>query len=214
MVLGVETAGERGGAALISRNGEHEFFLPMGRGGGETLPAVVEALLDLAAVKPEEIELIAVDIGPGSFTGLRIGVAFAKGMAQALGIPMVGVRQTEAVGRPLAWWPGRVGVWIHDRREFVYTAWVTPDRVGTETVLPWPEALAKAREHAGTLLVGSGVVRFWEEIQASAPGIACAPAVLAYPRPSEIARQGLARFRSAGPDDPKQLEPHYVHKED
>jgi len=213
VVLGIETAGERGGAALVSPRGEHEFFLPIGRAGGEALPAVVESLLGLAKAKREEIRLIAVDIGPGSFTGLRIGVAFAKGMAQALGVPMVGVRQTEAVGRPLSWWPGRVGVWIHDRREFVYSAWVTSDRVGTETVLPWPEALAQAREHDGTLLVGSGVVRFWDEIRAAAPGIACAPAVVAYPRPSEIARLGLARLQSSGPDDPRQLEPHYVHKE-
>ncbi len=213
-MLGIETAGSRGGVALVAPRGEHELILPLGRGGGEILPAAVEVLLDLSATRREEIELVAVDIGPGSFTGLRIGVAFAKGIAQALRIPMVGVRHTEAVGRPLAWWPGRVMVWIHDRREFVYAAWVRPDRVGAETVLPWREALAKAGEGAGTLLVGSGVERFRDEIEATAPGIACAPALFAYPRPSEIARQGEARFRSSGPDDVRQLEPHYVHKED
>jgi tRNA threonylcarbamoyladenosine biosynthesis protein TsaB len=212
--LGIETAGERGGVALVSSSGDYEFFLPLGREGGETLPAAVESVLRLAAAKTEQIELIAVDIGPGSFTGLRIGLAFAKGLAQGWGVPLVGVRQTEAVGRPFSWWPGRVGVWIHDRREFVYAAWATPDRVAMETVLPWPEALAKAREHPGTLLVGSGVVRFRDEIQASAPGIVCASAAFAYPRPSEIARLGWARFQSGGADDPKKLEPHYVHKED
>jgi tRNA threonylcarbamoyladenosine biosynthesis protein TsaB len=213
--LGIETAGERGGVALVSSTGDYEFFFPLGREGGETLSAAVESLLGLAAAKTEQmIKLIAVDIGPGSFTGLRSGLAFAKGMAQALSVPVVGVRQTEAVGRPLSWWPGRVGVWIHDRREFVYAAWVTPDRVGTETVVPWPEALAKAREPAGTLLVGSGVVRFRDEIQASEPRIVCAPAMFAYPRPSEIARLGWARFQSEGADDLKKLEPHYVHKED
>lgn len=212
MVLGIETAGEKGGVALVSPDGEREFLVPMGRGGGEVLPAAVDALLDLAKAARGEIELVAVDIGPGSFTGLRIGVAFAKGMAQALGLPVVGVRQTEAVARPLTWWPGRVAVWIHDRREFVYAAWADPNRVGSETVLSWQEALAKAREQPNVLLAGSGVMQFREEIQGS--GIPCASSLLAYPRPSEIARLGWRRFREQGAGNPEQLEPHYVHKED
>ena len=206
--------GHKGGAALVSASGEHEIIVPMGRDGGELLPAAVDALLRIAAAKREEIELLAVDIGPGSFTGLRIGVAFAKGMAQALGLPVVGVRQTEAIARPLAWWPGKVAVWIHDRREFVYVAWAVRGRVGAETVLPWRDALAKAGEQPGALLAGSGVVEFSGEIQAAYPGTVCAPEMFAHPRPSEIARQGWVRFRSEGAGDPKELEPHYVHKED
>ncbi len=187
--------------------------MPMGREGGENLPLAVESLLRLAHADQRAIELVAVDIGPGSFTGLRVGVAFAKGMAQALSIPVVGVRQTEAVARPLAWWPGRVAVWIHDRREFVYVAWASRDRVGAETVLPWQEALAKAAEGSGTLVVGSGVEEFRTEIAAATPAIVCASPELAYPRPSAIARLGWARYEEVGAEDPKQLEPHYVHKE-
>lgn len=185
----------------------------MGHEGGEILPLAVEALLRLARAEQKEIELVAVDIGPGSFTGLRIGVAFAKGMAQALDVPMVGVRQTEAVARPVAWWPGKVAVWIHDRREFLYMAWATPDRVGTETVLPWEEALAKVREEPGALLVGSGVEEYRTEIARAAPAVACAGPAFAYPRPGEIARLGWVRYKEVGAEDPSSLEPHYVHKE-
>ncbi|GAB4309639.1 MAG: tRNA (adenosine(37)-N6)-threonylcarbamoyltransferase complex dimerization subunit type 1 TsaB [Candidatus Bipolaricaulota bacterium] len=213
MVLGIETAGERGGVALVSPRGEHELVVPLGRGGGGILPAAVEAVLALAHADRGRIELIAVDIGPGSFTGLRIGLAFAKGMAQALGIPVVGVRQTEAVARPLSWWPGKVAVWIHDRREFVYMAWATPDRVGMEAVLPWTEALAKVGEEPGALLVGSGAVRFRPEVAAAGHRITCAPEAFAHPRPGEIARQGWARFRAKGADDLREVEPRYVHKE-
>ena len=172
----------------------------------------MDAILSLGPADRGEIELIAVDIGPGSFTGLRIGLAFAKGMAQALGIPVVGVRQTEAVARPFSWWPGKVAVWIHDRREFVYMAWATPDRVGTEAVLPWREALAKVSREPNTLLVGSGAIRFRGEVAAA--GCWIAPEAFAYPRPGEIARQGWARFVAQGADDLGEVEPHYVHKED
>ncbi|HEU67639.1 MAG TPA: tRNA (adenosine(37)-N6)-threonylcarbamoyltransferase complex dimerization subunit type 1 TsaB [Candidatus Acetothermia bacterium] len=214
MVLGIETAGDRGGIALLSSRGVHELVVPLGRAGGGIVPAAVDALLSLARADREGIELIAVDIGPGSFTGLRIGLAFAKGMAQSLGIPMVGVRQTEAVARPLSWWPGKVAVWIHDRREFVYMAWATPDRVGMEAVLPWREALAKVSEEPSALLVGSGAVRFRAEVAAAGRRIACASEAFAHPRPGEIARLGWARFRTRGADDLGEIEPHYVHKED
>jgi len=185
----------------------------MGRDGGEALPVAVEALLRLANADRNEIELVAVDVGPGSFTGLRVGVAFAKGIAQALGVSVVGVRQTEAVVRPLAWWPGKVTVWIHDRREFVYVASASRGRVGPETVLPWQDALTKAAEGPGTLLVGSGVEEFRAQIEASATAVVCASTALAHPRPGEVALLGQARFREVGADDPRQLEPHYVHKE-
>lgn len=213
MVLGIETAGAQGGVALLSPRGEHEVVVPLGRNGGEALPVAVEALLGLARAKREEIQLIAVDIGPGSFTGVRIGVAFAQGMGQALHVPVVGVRQTEALARPLAWWPGKLAVWIHDRREFVFAAWATRDRVGAESVLPWREALAKALHQGGVLLVGSGVEEFRHEIEASAPGVTCAGATFAHPRPSEVARQGWDRFQAVGAGDAR-LEPHYVHEED
>ncbi len=189
-------------------------MVPMGRGGGGILSGAVDALWGLADADRAGLDLIAVDLGPGSFTGLRVGLSFAHGMAQALGVPIVGVRQTELLARPLSWWPGKIAVWIHDRREFVYMAWVTPDRVGAETVLPWPEALAKVSEERGALLVGSGAVRFRAEIAAAGHRIACAPEALAYPRPGEVARHGWARFQAKGADDPQTLVPLYVHKED
>lgn len=185
----------------------------MGQEGGGSLPAALDALLRLADADREEIELVAVDVGPGSFTGLRVGVAFAKGIAQARDVPVVGVRQTEAVARPVAWWPGKVAVWIHDRREFVYVASATRDRVGPETVLPWRDALAKAAASPGTLLVGSGAEEFRAEVERSGAAVAVASSALAYPRPGEVALLGVARFRDRGPDDPQTLEPHYVHKE-
>lgn len=189
-------------------------MLPLGRSGGGVLPAAVDAVLRLATAKREEIELIAVDIGPGSFTGLRVGLAFAQGMAQALRVPVVGVRHSEVLAGPVVWWPGKVAVWIHDRREFVYMAWATRDRVGAEAVLPWREALAKVVEQPGALLVGSGVEQFRDEITASAPGVTCAGPRFAYPRASEVARQGWDRFRSGGSDDLRSLAPHYGHKEE
>jgi len=209
VILGIESTGKRGGAAVLGPAGEFEVLVPTGP-GSDLLPSAVEAALALAGAREQGIGAVAVDVGPGSFTGLRVGVALAKGLAQAWGVPVVGVRQTEALARAVAPWPGRVAVWIHDRREFVYMAWATPDRVGKEVVLPWPEALAKAQEGGATLVVGSGAEAFRAEVQARAPGMILAPAALAFPRPLEIAREGERKLRAGRTSDPKELEPHYL----
>jgi tRNA threonylcarbamoyl adenosine modification protein YeaZ len=61
------------------------------------LPACVDRVLDAAAKKVSELSLIAVCTGPGSFTGLRIGVAFAKSLAQGLRLPLIGVSAYDAL---------------------------------------------------------------------------------------------------------------------
>ena len=213
-VLAIESSGPFGGVALLGPNESWEISVPLGAGRGEVLPELIRDLLLRAKIGWDKISLVAVDIGPGSFTGLRIGLSLAKALAQVHGIPLVGVRQTEAVGFPLAEiWPGRVCVWIHDRREFLYMAWVDRERAGVESVFPFSEALAKVRERSGVLLAGTGALRFASEIKAKISEVILAPSAFSYPRPSVVAEIGLARYTREGPADPFSLEPHYVHKE-
>lgn len=213
-VLAIESSGPLGGVAILGSDETLEISVPLGAGRGEVLPELIRDLLVRAKIGWEKISLIAVDIGPGSFTGLRIGLSLAKALAQVHGVPLVGVRQTEAVGFPLAEiWPGRVCVWIHDRREFLYMAWVDRERAGAESVFPFSEALAKVRERSGVLLAGTGALRFAAKIKEEASEVVLAPSAFSYPRPSVVAEIGLARYTREGPADLFALEPHYVYKE-
>ena len=213
LVLGIETAGDVGGVALW-REGEVPFELrfPARRRHAERLAPAVRALLAEAGASPADLGLIAVDIGPGSFTGVRIGIAFAKGMAQALGVPMAGVRQTEALGLPVAaWFPGRVATLVHDRRDLLYFAWAFPGRVGRDESLPLGRALEKLREVEGALcLVGSGALRFHAELAKALPGAYILGAEWGYPGAGIVAQLGYKRFRDGAGTDPKALEPNYV----
>jgi len=92
LILGIESATNQAGCAV----GGHEgvlaaFHATRGRRHAETLVPAIDFVLRQARVEPEELGAIAVDIGPGLFTGLRVGVATAKAMAQALRLPMIGV---------------------------------------------------------------------------------------------------------------------------
>ncbi len=213
-VLSIESSGSLGGIGLLGPEEAYEIVVPLGPSRGEVLPEVVRDILRRAKVGWDSISLIAVDVGPGSFTGLRVGLSLAKALAQVHALPLVPVRQTEAVGLPLAeFWPGRVCVWIHDRRDYVYMGWVERERAGMEVVLTFPEALARVRERPGVLLAGTGAVRFAKEIKAQAENVVLAPPLAAHPRPIVVAQIGQIRYNREGPGNLLALEPHYVHKE-
>ncbi len=211
-VLGIETAGERGGVAVLGDGGQgYELTFEAGRVHAEVVGAATDAVTRTAGIERGDISLLAVDVGPGSFTGIRIGMAFACGLAQSLDLPTVGVRQSEVVGlSAVKYWPGRVVVWIHDRGDHVYSAWVSDDRVGQDTALPLQRALERVRGRDQLLVVGSGAWRFRERIAPLAPdvlvGLGCVHA-----EPLEVARRGLELSQMGRAVSPGELEPHYVH---
>ncbi len=213
-VLALESAGSVGGVGIFGPRVQVELLTTLGPGRGEILPQLVQEALNLARLDWKELGLLAVDLGPGSFTGLRLGLSLAKALAQVRGLPVVGVRQTEVLGLPWAEvWPGRVCVWIHDRRDYVYMAWVDRDRASMETVLSFPQALAKLRERSQVLLVGSGAQRFASELRTQAPEVTLVPEPFCVPRPVVVAQLALVRYDRSGGSDIFALEPHYVHEE-
>lgn len=98
LTLGVTTSTRRGGVALLSDDvlvALHEYDAPDGH--AERLFAAIDACLALAGVDRRAISLFACDVGPGSFTGVRVGVAAIQGAARALGAPVAGVTSLEAM---------------------------------------------------------------------------------------------------------------------
>ena len=95
----------------------------------EALPPLVRAVLDAAGVAPGDLDLIAVGVGPGPFTGLRVGISFARATAHALGIPVVGVMTLDAIARGQTARGGTRGhagpVTVVTRSRRVEVAWAT-----------------------------------------------------------------------------------------
>jgi len=90
---------------------------PMTRGHQERLAPMVEALMATGGTSFAQVDRIAATTGPGSFTGLRVGLAFAKGLAVALDIPCIGVGSLEALAQGL---PGRVLACADARHDQLY----------------------------------------------------------------------------------------------
>jgi tRNA threonylcarbamoyladenosine biosynthesis protein TsaB len=176
VILGFDTATADTTVAVL--DGEvtlHEATVGTDEGGR---PAHGRALLGMveAAVREvggwDEIAQIAVGIGPGSFTGLRIGVSTARALAQARDLPVSGVTSTAALAAALAERPeaagrSRIGV-IDARRGEVFAA-VDRGQGAAEPVVCPPEELlaALAGDLADPLSAGDGAVRFRAEIEAA-----------------------------------------------
>ncbi|MGB1028034.1 MAG: tRNA (adenosine(37)-N6)-threonylcarbamoyltransferase complex dimerization subunit type 1 TsaB, partial [Rhodospirillaceae bacterium] len=72
-------------------------LVPMARGQGEALVPLAQDCIAEAGLRPQDLTAIAVTIGPGSFTGIRVGISAAKGFAVALDLPVLGIRVTDAL---------------------------------------------------------------------------------------------------------------------
>jgi tRNA threonylcarbamoyladenosine biosynthesis protein TsaB len=100
IVLAIDTAGTGCYAALYDTDQDSIIGAAgadIGRGHAEQLMDFVDAALDVAGMTLQDIGRIAVTVGPGSFTGIRVGVAAARGLALALGVPAVGVSTLAAI---------------------------------------------------------------------------------------------------------------------
>ncbi|OGR82252.1 MAG: tRNA (adenosine(37)-N6)-threonylcarbamoyltransferase complex dimerization subunit type 1 TsaB [Elusimicrobia bacterium RIFCSPLOWO2_01_FULL_54_10] len=154
-MLAIETSGPVLGLAVF-KNGSlaGEMSVAAGRRHSEILAASCQKLLKRTKLQKSHLTHLAVDTGPGSFTGLRVGIAFARTLAQFLKIPLVGISLFEILAR----------------QEGAERAWITLPSIGEDVyvakpqvpyrVLPRPELereLARATRGKISLLDGSTV---------------------------------------------------------
>jgi len=170
----------------------------MARGHQERLAPMAERAMAEAGLPFSRIERVGVTVGPGSFTGLRVGLAFAKGLGAALSIPVVGVGTLEALAAEA---DGLVFAAIDARREQVYLqafeagrALMAPDVLRVEVAAARVVELAQGR---AVTLVGSGGPLLADV----APGARLVPAEGVDAR--QVAR--LAQARAATPARPLYL---------
>lgn len=171
LILGIETATPQVGCAIGGHEGVlASFHAARGRRHVETLAPAIEFVCHQARIDLGEISAIAVDVGPGLFTGLRVGVATAKSMAQALRIPMVGVSSLDLLAFPVRH-TGRLIVAAIDARrgELFYALYrqvpggvqrLTAYQLGSPADLA-SELLARGEE---CLVIGDGALRHGEEL--------------------------------------------------
>jgi tRNA threonylcarbamoyladenosine biosynthesis protein TsaB len=215
MILGIDTATAGTAAAVWEPDGpaiECRDDPPPGArpAHAQRLLPLVEEALAAAGASWDAIERIAVGVGPGGFTGLRLGIATARALAQARDIELVGVSSLEALAAgprgdspPLGF--GTVLAVIDARRGEVFAA-AYP---GFGPVALAPAALA-AQIGAGWLAVGDGAVRFREELERAGAAIPADDSPLHRVSALRVCRLGA----DAEPADRDALLPDYRREPD
>jgi tRNA threonylcarbamoyladenosine biosynthesis protein TsaB len=167
LILGVESATAQVGCAI----GGHEGVLASTHSSrakrhAESLIPAVEFVSRQARVPLPDISVVAVDVGPGLFTGLRVGVASAKAIAQALRVPMIGVSSLDLLAFPARFSSRLIVAVIDARRGELFYAFYRQVPGGvqrfSERRLASPDDLASELLATGedTLLVGDGAIRY------------------------------------------------------
>ncbi len=171
MILGIETAVENVGVALGDHRGirAHSMLLS-DRQHAESLTPMIQFVMTQAGIEMSELSAIAVDIGPGLFTGMRVGMATAQSMAWALDLPMLPVCSLDVVAMNADWSNDVVAAALDARRGEVYWALyrmrgigIEPQRITEPVVTPPEDLVVHLSDRAERVVcVGTGVERHRE----------------------------------------------------
>ncbi len=224
-ILAVDTA-TRSGSVALTDAGNLIAELTVGEVGthSEWLLGAIDTLIKRAGLEASDIDLLALGIGPGSFTGLRIGVSVIKGLSWSLDKPVIGVSTLEAMAMNVSYPSVDICPVLDARKKEVYTALFRSQGHGSDKLLRVtedsavkPEALVKAisgvfsGESGGqghVLLLGDGL--YGEQLLGSIPGSLAAPEYLWHSRAVNIA--AIARRNIDDAKEAKELIPVYLRK--
>ena len=219
MVLGIETATVVCGAAVVHDGAVRTMReLQEPHVHAERLPGLIAGVLQEAGIGPEMLEGVAVSTGPGSFTGLRIGLSTAKGLVYATGVPLVSVPTLEALAMRLVRAGECAEGWIlavlDARRDEVYAQIFrmsagrleAADEVRDLTT----DRLAGALAQRTVVVTGDGAEKAGSALDAAGCLFRIAPAELRTCSASEVGLLGERMLRSGLRADPVALEPQYI----
>ncbi|MEX0717396.1 MAG: tRNA (adenosine(37)-N6)-threonylcarbamoyltransferase complex dimerization subunit type 1 TsaB [Planctomycetaceae bacterium] len=214
LILAIETSG-RGGDVALMRGDESlgsRSLAAAGQRHAQTLVAEMAALWDDAGIEPDDLDAIAVSIGPGSFTGLRVGVVCAKTLAYSVGCPLAAVDTFRAVA-------------AHSPEDIVRVQVVSDAQRG-ELYLGRYERRGDEWERHGEIVIIDGdewLASLGADDVVSGPAVAKYPMPLAdrcrvlesafrEPRAATIARLGRRQVERGDIADAATLEPFYLRR--
>ncbi|MBO5896063.1 MAG: tRNA (adenosine(37)-N6)-threonylcarbamoyltransferase complex dimerization subunit type 1 TsaB [Clostridia bacterium] len=217
-ILGVDSTATAASAAVLVDNKIVALnYSNTGLTHSQTLLPMIEGVLASSGVSVNELDYIAVSNGPGSFTGVRIGVSAVKGIAQPLNIPCVSVSTTEVIAKPLAN-TGCYAVAVMDARcNQVYTAQFDCsqgfERVTSDEAITIDELGAQLMNITKPIvLIGDGTRVAYNKLKDIVPDIRCAAASVVYQSAADVCAIAADKILSdeSGSTAPHDVLPNYL----
>lgn len=221
MLLAINTSTPQFSLALLSREGSivAEHLMSQGKGHFQNLMPTLQVLLHSAERDIHEVTCISLAAGPGSFTGLRIGISLAKGLCHALRVPVLGVSSLKALAVQVPYADVPVVPLLYSRKGEVFAArfvW-DKDRHLTRVLEDTWVRLGDIPHvfHGPTLFVGNDYANQGKQLKAILKeGALLAPIHCWCPRASSVGSLALQRFLDGDTEDPHTLHPIYLRPPD
>ena len=195
-------------SALVSRGATHNEFL---------LPAI-RFCLDETGLGYRNLGGIAASLGPGLFSGMRVGVATAKALAQTLSVPIVGMASLDLVAYEVRHTSKTICAVLDARRNEVFYAFYRPSPGGIQRMTeyrieqPGRLAIGIASRPEEVLLVGNGALLYKELFEAAGPVVEVAGMNQAFPNAASLVELALPRLYREDFDSLYDLRPLYLRK--
>ena len=217
LILAFETSAKAGSVALMNEGKLlGESYGNTGLTHSQTLLVMAEELLKSCGHSAQEVTAVAVAAGPGSFIGVRIGVAAAKGFAWAKELPCCGVSTLEAMALNFGAWDGYVCPVMDARRSQVYNALIEAkagklERICDDRAISL-EALGEELKklEKPVFLVGDGSILCYNTLLETVPGLVCPPEHRMHQRAAGVALAAKALLERGECCDGAVLEPNYL----
>ncbi|MCK4325357.1 tRNA (adenosine(37)-N6)-threonylcarbamoyltransferase complex dimerization subunit type 1 TsaB [bacterium] len=217
IVLSMDTSTRTGSVAVVEKSGLiAEYNLNIAETHTSRLMPMIDQVLRDARFTIKEMDAIAVGLGPGSFTGLRIGIATAKGLAMALNKPIVGIPTLDALAHNLSSAPGLICPILDAKRGEIYTALYRYrgyilKKLTENLVLPMRDLLPKINEPVTFL--GDAIDIYQDLIEEELGKKASfAPISLRLPRAANVAVLAFKKLK-AGKEGPlHRIKPLYIRR--
>jgi tRNA threonylcarbamoyladenosine biosynthesis protein TsaB len=221
IVLGIETATMAGSVAVVKENSlMAELVIDSVKSHSERLLKSIDQVLEASQILVEKCDAVAVSIGPGSFTGLRIGVSTAKAIAFAIQKPIIGISTLEVLSCNLPFACGLICPMLDARKKEVFTAlyeWIDKRLkiIASERVLPPAKMINTLDRSQETIFLGNGAQLYREFIRSEFGEKAVFPPIYHnFPRASVVASLGMKRLVQKHTDSVETLVPKYLRLSD
>jgi tRNA threonylcarbamoyladenosine biosynthesis protein TsaB len=221
LVLGIETSTPQTTVALGTEKGlVASALLATAQASHEIVVPTVEHLLEWADLRMSSISGIAVGLGPGLFTGMRVGIATAKTLSQVLAVPVAGLPSLDILAFSLRHVRRLVCATIDAKRGELFYAFYrsVPGGVARETSFEVgsPDNLAAELEARpeDVLVVGGGALVYRRTLEEAGSHVEIGPAALAFPSAGSLVELAIPRFEREEYDRLYELAPLYMRKSD
>ena len=217
MILAFETSAKAASVALLEEGKLlGESYQNTGLTHSQTLLQMAQDLLKTCGKTPADVTAVAVAAGPGSFTGVRIGVAAAKGFAWGAEIPCVGVSTLEAMAESLGAWEGYIVPTMDARRSQTYTALFRAEggkltRLEEDQAISYAQLGEKIKKcEKPIFLVGDGAEICYNILQETVPGLVLPPEHHRHQRASGVALVAERTLATGEKPHGGSLKPNYL----